>query len=141
MSVSSACVGLFSGAMFFIAFFLAPYWSGLDPNEFRTWFTVHGPAVGTVMLTGGVTTLAVAIAAMVANPHQKFLRYVVVSLFALAIVYVTGNEPINGIIQGQDSLSPLQITQLLDRWKVLHGVRAYLGLQALVFSYIAIRKG
>ena len=62
-------VGMLAGAMLVIKLVLVPFWRGVPPRQFRTWFGAHSPRIRAVMVPLGAA--GVGTAAATAAPGSR----------------------------------------------------------------------
>jgi hypothetical protein len=124
-------VGMLAGAMLVIKLVLVPFWRGVPPRQFRTWFGAHSPRIRAVMVplgAAGVGTAA-ATAAVEATTEGARETAAVAAFAAAGIVAITlrVNEPANEKFE-QIDFDDAETTALLERWARWHDLRVALGL-------------
>jgi hypothetical protein len=134
-------LGLFSGAMLFIATCIAPYWAALAPDIFRENFRVLGPFVGDKMVPlMGASILLSALCSIFCKADRS--RWIVVFGLVVLIVptYLVVHAPINELFLGPDLLSPVELLELRRRWITWHWARTFAGLSAFGIAVINFRN-
>jgi hypothetical protein len=134
-------LGLFSGAMLFIATCLAPYWAALAPDLFRENFRVLGLFVGDKMVPlMGASILLSALCSIFCKADRG--RWIVVFGLVVLIVpvYLLVHAPTNALFLGTDPLSAVDLMELRRRWITWHWARTFAGLSAFGIAVINFRN-
>lgn len=128
---ATACLGVFAGAMLFIATGLMPYWSSLSPESYRAQFQAVGPSFGAVMVPLLVLSIFLAGCALFLCRGQR-LSWTIAFCAVLAIVPLYGaiHAPVNTLILGTTDLANPSVEALRSKWFLWHWVRTILGLIA-----------
>jgi uncharacterized membrane protein len=139
--LSAVLAGLLAGGMVLIDAVLLPFWRGVPPAQFRTWFAAHSDRIRTVMIPLGAGA-AVVNAASAAVQTAKGPRAGAASVAAAAAagvvaITVTVNEPMNHRFAAAQ-LTDDETADLLDRWARWHRVRVALGVLATVGAASAL---
>jgi hypothetical protein len=112
---------------------LVPFWRGMPPDDFRTWFRQHGRRVGAVMIPLGITATAATMAAAVLEPDRSSKASAAATATIVAIT-VAVNEPANERFWSDEPMPGEETTRLLRRWTRWHDARVALGLFAAIFA-------
>ncbi|GEM_PF-5805485 len=134
-------LGLFSGAMLFIATCLAPYWAALAPDLFRENFRVLGLFVGDKMVPlMGASIVLSALCSIFCKDDRG--RWIVVFGLVILIVptYLVVHAPINELFFGPDPISAADLLELRRRWITWHWARTFAGLSAFGIAVINFRN-
>jgi hypothetical protein len=130
-----AVVGMLAGAMLLIKLVLVPFWQGVPPREFRTWFGRHSRRIRALMVPLGAAGVGTAIVttAVEATTDGAPGSAVVAAGASAGVVAVTMrvNEPANEKLE-QIDFDDAETTALLERWARWHDLRVGLGLLATV---------
>ena len=128
--------------MLLIRVVLVPFWRGLPPAEFRTWFREHWPRQRGLMAplsAGGALASAGAAATRVAARDAGPAPAALAAAAGAGVVAVTlaVNEPANHRFAG-GALDDDETTALLARWRRWHDVRVALGLVGAAAAALAL---
>ncbi len=139
--LSAVLAGLLAGAMILIDVVLLPFWRGVPPEQFRTWFVAYSDRIRTVMIPLGAGAAAVNAASAVVQT-AKGPRAGAASVAAAAAVGVVGititvNEPMNHRFTAEH-LTDAETANLLERWARWHRLRVALGVLATVGAASAL---
>jgi hypothetical protein len=124
-------VGMLAGAMLLIKLVLVPFWRGVPPREFRTWFGAHARRIRALMVPLGAAGLGTAGATAVVEASTEGAPGTagVAAAASAGVVAITlrVNEPANEKFE-QIEFDDAETTALLERWARWHDVRVVLGL-------------
>jgi Domain of unknown function (DUF1772) len=139
--LSAVLAGLLTGAMILIDVVLLPFWRGVPPEQFRTWFVAHSDRIRTLMIPLGAGAAAVSASSAVVQT-AKGARGGAASVGAAAAVGVvavtiTVNEPINHRFTAEH-LTDAETAHLLERWARWHRLRVALGVLATLGAGAAL---
>ena len=140
---SALLLGLLSGAMLLIAVSFVPFWRGLAPAEFRTWFSANSGSIGALMFPLGMTSAVASITAWMFCERKEARRcHLYAMLAALGVVLVTLaiNEPANRLFAEPGALNDEDTSKLLVRWIAWHWVRLLLGMGAFFAAVSALME-
>jgi hypothetical protein len=138
---SAVLAGLLAGGMILIDVVLLPFWRGLPPEQFRTWFAEHSSRIRTLMIPLGAGAAAVNGASAVVQT-AKGARAGAATVAAAAAagvvaITITVNEPMNHrFTAGQ--LTDAETAKLLERWARWHRLRVTLGVLATLRAASAL---
>jgi hypothetical protein len=128
-----AVVGMLAGAMLLIKLVLVPFWQGVPPREFRTWFGRHSRRIRALMVPLGAAGIGTAVVntAVEATADGAPGSAVVAAGASAGVVAVTMlvNEPANEKFE-QIDFDDAETTALLERWARWHDLRVVLGFLA-----------
>jgi Domain of unknown function (DUF1772) len=128
-----AAVGMLAGAMLLIKLVLVPFWQGVPPREFRTWFGRHSRQIRALMVPLGAAGVGTAVVttAVEATTDGAPGSAVVAAGASAGVVAVTMrvNEPANEKFE-QIDFDDAETAALLERWARWHDLRVGLGLLA-----------
>jgi len=124
-------VGGLASAMTLIRVVLVPWWQGLPPSEFRTWFRDNGKRVGAVMIPLGITSTVAVTSAAVLDP-QRGSKLAAAATAGVVGITVAVNEPLNERFWSDDPMTDEETTRALAHWARWHDVRVMLGCLAVI---------
>ena len=138
---SVVLAGLLSGGMILIDVVLLPFWRGVPPEQFRSWFAAHSDRIRSVMIPLGAGAAAVNVASAAVRTAEGS-RAGPASVAATAVagvvaITVTVNEPMNHRFTA-GPLTDAETTSLLERWARWHRLRVALGVLATVGAAVAL---
>ena len=140
--VSCLALGLLVGSLLTEAMILVPYWRTMDPKEFLSLHSTHGPrlfiyfAPLTILATMLPVLAAVMPVILGTTSHWLSVAPAVITLIMLAIyfAYFKGaNDSFESGSVGVDGLS-----EELTKWAKWHWVRVVLGIAAFVTSLLVL---
>ncbi len=139
--LATVLAGLLAGAMLLIDVVLLPFWRGVPPGQFRTWFAAHSDRIRTLMVPLGAGAAAVNAASAVVQT-AKGPRAGAASLGAAAAagvvaITITVNEPMNHRFTAEQ-LADAETANLLERWARWHRLRVVLGVLATLGAASAL---
>src|SRR5262245_11394800 len=123
--------GLLAGGMLVIGVSLVAFWKSLPPSDFQAWFASHSHLIGRLMLSLGIASIAVTVAAVIASWRGPVTcrRWLLIAAFSAVGVMVTSpiffaatNEAF-----ARGGLSDSAVRTLLDQWAAWHWFRTALG--------------
>lgn len=134
-TLGSFTLGLFGGAMLFIALAIIPQWNSLDPVTYRVYFQSMGPFIGTYMVPLMVAAILLSATNIYLNKGNR-AQWIVATVFVAAIVPLYGavHAPVNDLVLGGTPLSDTELLVLRSKWVVWHWVRTLLGCAAFLVS-------
>lgn len=141
-ALNALIVALFTGAMFFIAICVMPFWGSLPAQSYRQHFQQMGPFIGARMIPLMITAIGIAGITAYLEARQKRRTGMVVFLLLVLILPLYGivHGPVNERILGSEVLDASVIESLRAQWGVWHWVRTGLGLMALLLSIFTLKK-
>jgi hypothetical protein len=139
--LATVLAGLLAGAMILIDVVLLPFWRGVPPEQFRTWFGAHSDRIRTLMIPLGAGAAAVSTASAVVQT-AKGPRAGVASVGAAAAagvvaITITVNEPMNHRFTAEH-LADAETADLLERWARWHRLRVALGVLATLGAALTL---
>ncbi len=140
--LSTVLAGLLTGGMILIDVVLLPFWRGVPPEQFRTWFAGHSDRIRTVMIPLGAGAAAAnaasAVVQMAKGPRAGAASMAAAAAAAgVVAITITVNEPMNHrLTAGQ--LTDAETATLLERWARWHRLRVALGVLATLCSASAL---
>ena len=139
--LSAVLAGLLTGGMVLIDVVLLPFWRGVPPEQFRTWFASHSDRIRTVMIPLGAGAAAMNAASAVVQtakgPRAGAASMAAAAAAGVVAITITVNEPINHqFTAGQ--LTDAETASLLDRWARWHRLRVVLGVLATLGAAFAL---
>ncbi|MGY1836528.1 anthrone oxygenase family protein [Blastococcus sp. SYSU DS0510] len=139
--VSAVLAGLLAGGMTLIDVVLLPFWRGVPPEQFRTWFAAHSGRIRRLMLPLAAGAAAVNAASAVVQT-AKGTRAGAASVAAgaaagVVAITITVNEPMNHRFTAEH-LADAETASLLERWARWHHLRVALGVVATVGAASAL---
>jgi Domain of unknown function (DUF1772) len=139
--LSAVLAGFLTGGMILIQVVLLPFWRGVPPEQFRTWFAAHSDRIRTMMIPLGAGAAAVNAASAVVQT-AKGTRAGSASVAAAAAagvvaITITVNEPLNHRFTAERLTDP-ETAELLERWARWHRLRVALGVVATVGAASAL---
>ena len=139
--LATVLAGLLAGAMILIDVVLLPFWRGVPPEQFRTWFAAHSDRIRAVMIPLGAGAAAVNAASAVVQT-AKGSRAGAASVGAAAAagvvaITITVNEPMNHRFTAEH-LADAETANLLERWARWHRLRVALGVLATLGAAFAL---
>jgi hypothetical protein len=142
--LTAVFVGLLAGAMVLIEVVLVPFWRGLAPADFRTWFAAHSNRIRALMVpmgAGAVGTAVVSAVVRLAEGREGRAASAVAAGATAGVVAVTFtvNEPANAQFTGGE-LTDAETETLLARWARWHRVRVLLGVAATIAAASALAR-
>jgi hypothetical protein len=124
-------VGMLTGAILLIKLVLVPFWRGVPPREFRTWFGAHSHRIRALMVPLGAAGVGTAAATAVVEASTEGARGTSAAAAAASagVVAITlqVNEPANEKFE-QIDFDDAETSALLERWARWHDLRIALGL-------------
>jgi hypothetical protein len=140
---SALLLGLLSGAMLLIAVSFVPFWRGLAPAEFRSWFSVNSPAIAALMFPLGTSSAIASITAWMfaaAKAARRWHLYAMLCALGVVLVTLVINEPANRLFAEPGALNDDETSALLTRWIAWHWVRLLLGMGAFYAAVSALAE-
>ena len=138
---SAVLAGLLTGGMILIEVVLLPFWRGVPPEHFRTWFATYSDRIRTLMLPLGVGAAAVNAASAVAQsargPQAGAASVAAAAAAGVVAITITVNEPMNHRFAGEH-LTDAETASLLERWARWHHFRVALGVLATLGAASAL---
>ncbi len=139
--LSAVLAGLLTGGMVLIDVVLVPFWRGVPPEQFRTWFAGHSDRIRTVMIPLGAGAAAVNAASAVVQtakgPRAGAASMAAAAAAGVVAITITVNEPINHQFT-DEQLTDDETANLLDRWARWHRLRVGLGVLATLGAAFAL---
>jgi hypothetical protein len=138
---SALLLGLLSGAMLLIAVSFVPFWRGLAPAEFRSWFSANSFSIGALMFPLGMSSAVAAITAWmfsVGKAARRWHLYALLGTLGVVLVTLGINEPANRLFAEPGALNDEETSTLLSRWIVWHWIRLLLGIGAFYAAVSAL---
>ncbi len=139
--LSAVLAGLLTGGMVLIDVVLLPFWRGVPPEQFRTWFAGHSDRIRTVMIPLGAGAAAVNAASAVVQtakgPRAGAASMAAAAAAGVVAITITVNEPINHRFT-DEQLTDDETANLLDRWARWHRLRVGLGVLATLGAAFAL---
>ncbi len=138
---SAVLTGLLAGGMILIDVVLLPFWRGVPPEQFRTWFAAPSDRIRTLMIPLGAGAAAVNAASAVVQtkkgPRGGAASVAATAAAGVVAITVTVNEPMNHrFTAGQ--LTDAETSSLLERWARWHRLRVALGVLATLGAALAL---
>jgi hypothetical protein len=140
---SALLLGLLSGAMLLIAVSIVPFWRGLAPAEFRTWFSANSASIGALMFPLGMSSAVASITAWmfaVGKAARRWHLYAMLGTLGVVLVTLAINEPANRLFAEPGALNDEDTSALLTRWIVWHWIRLLLGMGAFYAAVCALME-
>jgi hypothetical protein len=142
MLFSPILTGLLTGGMVVIQVVLLPFWRGMPPRDFRTWFSRHSDRIRSVMRPLGMGAAMVNLASTIAltadrrgnRPASAVATAATAGVIAITLAV---NEPANDRFTG-GALTDAETRDLLRTWALWHHARVVLGLAATVAATVAL---
>lgn len=139
--LATVLAGLLAGAMILIDVVLVPFWRGVPPEQFRTWFAAHSDRIRTLMIPLGAGAAAVNAASAVVQtakgPRAGAASVGAAAAAGVVAITITVNEPMNHrFVTGH--LADGETVNLLDRWARWHRLRVVLGVLATLGAASAL---
>ena len=139
--LSAVLAGLLAGGMILIDVVLVPFWRGVPPGQFRTWFAGHSDRIRTVMIPlGGGAAAVNALSAAVQTakgPRAGAASMAAAAAAGVVAITITVNEPMNHQFTAEQLTDP-ETANLLERWARWHRLRVGLGVLATLGSAFAL---
>ncbi len=139
--LSAVLAGLLAGGMILIDAVLVPFWRGVPPEQFRTWFAAYSDRIRTVMIPLGAGAAAVNAASAVVQtakgPRAGAASVAAAGAAGVVAITVTVNEPMNHRFTA-GHLTDAETANLLERWARWHRLRVALGALATVGAALAL---
>lgn len=139
--LSAVLAAFLTGGMILIQVVLLPFWRGVPPEQFRTWFAAYSGRIRTVMLPLGAGAAAVNVASAVAQtargPRAGAASVAAAAAAGVVAITVTVNEPMNHRFAGEH-LTDAETASLLQRWARWHHLRVALGVLATLGAAFAL---
>ncbi len=139
--LSAVLAGLLAGAMILIDVVLLPFWRGVPPEQFRTWFAQHADRIRTLMIPLGAGAAAVnAVSAVVQTakgPRAGAASVAAAAAAGVVAITVTVNEPMNHRFTA-GHLTDAETADLLERWARWLRLRVALGVLATLWAASAL---
>ena len=139
--LSAVLTGLLGGGMILIDAVLLPFWRGVPPEQFRSWFTAYSDRIRTVMIPLGAGAAAVNAASAVVQtkkgPRAGAASVAAAAAVGVVVITVTVNEPMNHRFAAE-RLTDAETANLLERWARWHRVRVALGVLATLGASSAL---
>ena len=139
--LSAVLAGLLTGGMVLIDVVLLPFWRGVPPEQFRTWFAGHSDRIRTVMIPLGAGAAAMNAASAVVQtakgPRAGAASMAAAAAAGVVAITITVNEPINHQFTAEQ-LTDAETANLLDRWARWHRLRVGLGVLATLGAAFAL---
>ncbi len=130
---ATVLAGLLAGAMILIDVVLLPFWRGVPPEQFRTWFVAHSDRIRTLMLPLGAGAAAVNTASAVVQtargPRARAASVGAAAAAGVVAITITVSEPMNHRFTAEQLTGP-ETASLLERWARWHRLRVALGVVA-----------
>ncbi len=142
--LAAVLTGLMTGGMVLIDVVLLPFWRGMPPADFRTWFTAHAHRIRAVMIPLGMGAGAAGVVSTSAQliGHGRTSRASAAATAATAgviAITVAVSEPANRRFTA-GTLTDTETRDLLQTWARWHHVRVALGLAATVAAASALAR-
>ena len=138
---SVVLAGLLAGGMIVIDVVLLPFWRGVPPEQFRSWFAAHSDRIRTLMIPLGAGAAAVNVASAVARSAEGSragpASVAATAVAGVVVITVTVNEPMNHRFTA-GPLTDAETTGLLERWARWHRLRVALGVLATAGAALAL---
>ena len=139
--LATVLAGLLAGAMILIDVVLLPFWRGVPPEQFRTWFVAHSDRIRTVMIPLGAGAAAVNTASAVVQtargPRAGAASVGAAAAAGVVAITITVNEPLNHRFTAEHLTGP-ETASLLERWARWHRLRVALGVVATLGAASAL---
>ena len=139
--LSAVLAGLLAGGMILIDVVLLPFWRGVPPEQFRTWFAAHSDRIRTLMIPLGAGAAAVNAASAVVQtakgPRAGAASVAAAAAAGVVAITITVNEPMNHRFTAEH-LTDAETANLLQRWARWHRLRVALGVLATVGAALAL---
>ena len=139
--LSAVLAGLLAGAMILIDAVLVPFWRGVPPEQFRTWFAAYSDRIRTVMIPLGAGAAAVNAASAVVQtkkgPRAGAASVAAAAAAGVVAITITVNEPMNHRFTAE-RLTDAETADLLERWARWHRLRVALGVLATLGAASAL---
>ncbi len=133
----------FAGMMLAIALILGPYWRGLPPADFVTWFAANSgliaraiPVVAAPTLLGLIGSIALSWGNAGARTFSLAAAGFIVGIGVLTVAYFF---PINASFS-QGAIASTEVPGRIEAWLAMHWVRVGLAFVAAVLACLAIRR-
>jgi Domain of unknown function (DUF1772) len=138
---STVMAGLLAGGMILIDVVLLPFWRGVPPEQFRTWFAAHSDRIRTLMIPLGAGAAAVNAASAVVQaakgPRAGAASVAAAAAAGVVAITVTVNEPMNHRFTAEH-LTDAETANLLARWARWHRLRVALGVLATLGAALTL---
>ena len=139
--LATVLAGLLAGAMILIDVVLLPFWRGVPPEQFRTWFVAHSDRIRTLMIPLGasaaVVTPASAVVQTARGPGARAASVGAAAAAGVVAITITVNEPMNHRFTAEHLTDP-ETASLLERWARWHRLRVALGVVATLGAASAL---
>lgn len=139
--LATVLAGLLAGAMLLIGAVLLPFWRGVPPEQFRSWFVAHSDRLRHVMVPLGAaaaaTTTASAVVQTARGPRAGAASVGAAAAVGVVAITLTVNEPMNHRFTAEH-LTDAETATLLGRWARWHRIRMALGVLAVVGAAVAL---
>ena len=141
--LSAVLTGLLAGGMILIDVVLLPFWRGVPPEQFRTWFAAYSDRIRTLMIPLGAGAAGVSAASAVVQtakaPRAGAAAVAAAAATGVVAITITVNEPMNHRFT-TDDLTDAETASLLERWARWHHVRVALGVVATLGAASALME-
>lgn len=131
--LTAGATGMLAGAMLLIKVVFVPFWRGMPPREFRSWFGRNSSRIRGVMGPLGAAGLGLATATTASEAADAGapVSAAVAAAASAGVVAITlrVNEPANAKFE-QEDFDDAETSELLERWARWHDARVALGLLA-----------
>ena len=139
--LSAVLAGVLAGGMILIDVVLLPFWRGVPPEQFRTWFAAHSDRIRTLMIPLGAGAAAVNAASAVVQtakgPRAGAASMAAAAAAGVVAITITVNEPMNHRFT-VERLTDAETANLLERWARWHRLRVALGVLAVLGAASAL---
>ena len=88
--LSAVLAGFLTGGMILIQIVLVPFWRGVPPDQFRTWFAAHFDRIRTMMIPLGAGAAAVNAASAVVQTANRSPSELVAVAAQFATTHISG---------------------------------------------------
>ncbi|MCE9597470.1 MAG: DUF1772 domain-containing protein [Spirochaetia bacterium] len=138
-----AVLGLTSGAMLTEAVIIVPFWLGLTPTEFYTWYAKNQAALvnfySPLEISSMVLALVLSILFFTRNEDKKWvmLGSAILSILVIATFFVFFKDA-NAAFNAR-SIEEGKLSLAIMTWGNWQWFRVFLGLGAFVLSVMAIQ--
>ncbi|UKB78108.1 DUF1772 domain-containing protein [Chryseobacterium sp. MEBOG07] len=135
---------LFVGGCTVILFVLVPFWQKIAAEDFLTWFSFNSKSVGLTMLPLEAVPLIISISTYIIAYKQRlttrniWLANLICNVIIL-IMFFAYFMPANAAMASKNI--PIEhVAGELKRWEIIHSLRTFLAILAILFCGLAMRK-